>query len=153
MSYTPVTQYRPVHFWLHVRSALGVNEPVALKLHPIAPLALNGPNPSRVDIFMGYSYYGAHGQVKPARTSRIRRSTRVLSLSGAYYFNKYVGGEIVSFTSTTRMAQNDGFYSGYASVRSSAPRCRTSPSSLTGLRLAAFSAARWTEQRQCLLQY
>jgi hypothetical protein len=25
-----------------------------------------GPNPSRVDIFLGYSYFGAHGQVKPA---------------------------------------------------------------------------------------
>ena len=25
-----------------------------------------GVNPSRVDVFLGYSYFGAHGQVKPA---------------------------------------------------------------------------------------
>ena len=31
-----------------------------------APTAPVGPNPSRVDVFMGYSYFGAHGQVKPA---------------------------------------------------------------------------------------
>jgi len=27
--------------------------------------AIVGPNPSRVDVFLGYSYFGAHGEVKP----------------------------------------------------------------------------------------
>src|SRR5690242_8398469 len=51
-----------------------------------------GPNPSRVDIFLGYSYYGAHGVIKPAN---IRYSSIDLGAIGsaAYYFNKYVGAE------------------------------------------------------------
>jgi len=65
-------------------------------------------NPSRVDIFMGYSYFGAHGQVNPAgiRYSSIDEGAM---LSGAYYFNKYVGGEVVSAYHPD--GQNDGMYS------------------------------------------
>ncbi len=28
-----------------------------------------GPNPSRMDIFTGFSYFGAHGQVKPGAST------------------------------------------------------------------------------------
>jgi hypothetical protein len=72
--------------------------------------APGGVNPSRVDVFMGYSYFGAHGQVKPAgiRYSSVDEGA---ALSGAYYFNKYVGGEILGFANPD--GQNDGLYAGY----------------------------------------
>jgi outer membrane protein OmpA-like peptidoglycan-associated protein len=66
-----------------------------------------GPNPSRVDIFMGYSYFGAHGQVKPANI-RYSSIDEGAMLSGAYYFNKYVGGEVVAAFHPD--GQNDGLY-------------------------------------------
>ena len=65
-------------------------------------------NPSRIDIFMGYSYYGAHGQVKPANI-RYSSVDEGAALSGAYYFNKYVGGEIVAMAHPN--GQNDAVYS------------------------------------------
>ncbi|MDE3105713.1 MAG: hypothetical protein KGK08_11100, partial [Acidobacteriota bacterium] len=51
-------------------------------------------NPSRVDIFGGYSYFGAHGTLQPlgANYSSIDKG---LILSGAYYFNKYAGLESI----------------------------------------------------------
>jgi len=52
-----------------------------------------GQNPSRVDIFTGYSYFGAHGQVKPANINYSSVNLGA-TLSGAYYFTKYVGAEI-----------------------------------------------------------
>jgi hypothetical protein len=69
--------------------------------------APSGANPSRVDVFMGYSYFGAHGQVKPAN---IRYSSIDEGAIGsvAYYFNKYVGGEFVFNAHPD--GQNDGFY-------------------------------------------
>nr|WP_213805863.1 OmpA family protein [Granulicella sp. dw_53] len=54
-----------------------------------APL---GPNPSRVDVFTGFSYYGAHGQVKPAGIAYSSIDVGAIG-SGAYYFSKYVGLE------------------------------------------------------------
>lgn len=76
-----------------------------------APAAPSGNNPSRVDLFAGYSYFGAHGQVKPAG---IRYSSVDLGAigSGAYYFNKYVGGEFVFIANPD--GQNDGVYGAYA---------------------------------------
>ena len=70
--------------------------------------APSGPNPSRIDLFMGYSYYGAHGKVTPAN---IKYSSIDLGaiLSGAYYMNKYFGGEVVSTYHPD--GQNDGMYS------------------------------------------
>jgi hypothetical protein len=65
-------------------------------------------NPSRFDVFMGYSYYGAHGMVKPANI-RYSSIDEGAILSGAYYFNKYVGGEIVSTYHPD--GQNDAMYS------------------------------------------
>jgi hypothetical protein len=47
-----------------------------------------------VDIFMGYSYFGAHGQLKPAGISYSSIDLGAIG-SGAYYFNRYFGGEIV----------------------------------------------------------
>jgi hypothetical protein len=67
-------------------------------------------NPSRIDIFAGYSYFGAHGQVKPANIS-FSSVDEGAALSGAYYFNKYVGAEILGFANPN--GQNDGVYAGY----------------------------------------
>jgi len=53
-----------------------------------------GPNPSRVDVFLGYSYFGAHGQVKPAGINYSSINVGAIG-SGAYYFNKYFGGEAI----------------------------------------------------------
>ena len=54
-----------------------------------APL---GSNPSRVDVFTGFSYYGAHGQLKPAGIAYSSIDLGAIG-SGAYYFSKYVGLE------------------------------------------------------------
>jgi outer membrane protein OmpA-like peptidoglycan-associated protein len=51
-------------------------------------------NPSRVDVFTGYSYFGAHGQLKPAAIDYSSIDVGAMG-SGAYYFNKYVGGELI----------------------------------------------------------
>lgn len=74
---------------------------------PSTPPPPTGPNPSRVDIFMGYSYFGAHGQVKPANI-RYSSIDEGAMLSGAYYFNKYVGGEAIFAAHPD--GQNDGLY-------------------------------------------
>jgi hypothetical protein len=63
-----------------------------------------------VDIFMGYSYFGAHGQVKPAGLN-YSSVDEGAALSGAYYFNKYVGMEVLGFANPD--GQNDGSYAGY----------------------------------------
>ena len=77
---------------------------------PSAPVPA-GPNPSRVDIFTGYSYFGAHGQVKPAGISYSSVDEGAAG-SGAYYFNKYVGAEIL-FTAHPD-GNNDGLYTASA---------------------------------------
>ncbi len=58
---------------------------------PAAPPA--GPNPSRVDVFMGYSYWSGHGQLKPAGVGYSSVNLGAIG-SGAYYFNKYAGVEV-----------------------------------------------------------
>ncbi len=82
---------------------------------PAAPsttaAAYNGPNPSRIDIFAGYSYFGAHGAVKPYGINYSSVDEGAV-LSGAYYFNKYFGGEIEGFANPD--GNNDGLYSGSA---------------------------------------
>ncbi len=72
----------------------------------------NAPNPSRVDIFAGYSYLGVtKGGVQP--TGDLESSVDYGAVgSGAYYFNKYFGGEILTFINPN--GTNDGFYAGYA---------------------------------------
>ncbi len=52
-----------------------------------------GPNPSRADLFLGYSYLGPHGVVKPSGIAYSSVDYGAIG-SGAYYFNKFVGAEI-----------------------------------------------------------
>ncbi len=56
--------------------------------------APSGPNPSRVDVFMGYSYYGAHGTIQPQGIAYSSINLGAIG-SGAYYLNKFAGGEIL----------------------------------------------------------
>ncbi len=84
---------------------LGVGSLSAQTSSTAAPL---GVNPSRVDVFFGYSYFGAHGQLKPQGIAYSSINVGGMA-SGAYYFNKYVGGEVVG--SIHPNGQNDGFYS------------------------------------------
>ncbi len=53
----------------------------------------NAPNPSRVDIFTGYSYYGLHSVNQPSGEQFGSVNEGAIG-SGAYYFNRYFGGEI-----------------------------------------------------------
>src|SRR6201991_2426236 len=70
-----------------------------------------GINPSRVDVFLGYSYFGAHGQVKPAGIPYSSIDLGAIG-SGAYYFNKYFGGEIIFAAHPD--GNNDGLYTASA---------------------------------------
>ncbi len=70
-----------------------------------------GPNPSRADVFLGFSYYGAHGQIKPAGINYSSIDLGAIG-SGAYYFNKYVGAEITFVAHPD--GNNDGLYAGSA---------------------------------------
>jgi hypothetical protein len=58
---------------------------------PAAPPA--GPNPSRADVFLGYSYWSGHGTLKPAGVSYSSVDLGAIG-SGAYYFSKYAGIEV-----------------------------------------------------------
>ncbi len=73
--------------------------------------AYTGVNPSKFDLFLGYSYFGAHGYVNPSgfRYSSVDEGAVI---SGAYYFTKYFGAEIEGFANPD--GQNDGLYSGSA---------------------------------------
>ncbi len=64
-------------------------------------------NPSRVDVFTGYSYFGAHGQLKPAGINYSSIDEGAIG-SGAYYFSKYIGAEGI-FTAHPD-GKNDGLY-------------------------------------------
>ena len=77
-----------------------------------------GPNPSRVDVFLGFSYFGAHGQVKPAGINYSSINEGAIG-SGAYYFNKYVGAE-VNFVAHPD-GNNDGLYSASGGMIARAP--------------------------------
>ena len=73
--------------------SLGVASLGAQTPAPTAP-APSGSNPSRVDIFTGYSYFGAHGRLMPVGIPYSSINEGAIG-SGAYYFNKYVGGEVI----------------------------------------------------------
>ena len=77
-----------------------------------------GPNPSRVDVFLGYSYFGAHGEVKPGYIPFSSVNEGAIG-SGAYYFNKYVGGEVVAVDHPD--GNNDGLFTGSGGVIVRAP--------------------------------
>ena len=70
-----------------------------------------GANPSRFDLFTGYSYFGAHGQLKPAGINYSSVDLGAIG-SGAYYFNKYFGGEFVFVAHPD--GKNDGLYTASA---------------------------------------
>lgn len=70
-----------------------------------------GPNPSRVDVFTGYSYFGAHGQLKPAGINYSSINLGAIG-SGAYYFSKYVGMEGIFVAHPD--GKNDGLYTASA---------------------------------------
>jgi len=72
-----------------------------------APAPPSGPNPSRIDVFAGYSYIGPHGVVKPANIGYSSVDVGAIG-SGAYYFNKYVGVEISLAAHPD--GKNDGMY-------------------------------------------
>ena len=78
---------------------------------PAAPTA-SEVNPSRVDIFLGYSYIAPHGQLK----NEVFGNTQFSSInygaiaSGSYFFNKYVGGQ-VEFAAHPN-GNNDAIYTG-----------------------------------------
>jgi outer membrane protein OmpA-like peptidoglycan-associated protein len=83
---------------------LGVGSLNAQTSSTAAPVGLN---PSRADVFLGYSYFGAHGQVKPAGIAYSSIDLGAIG-SGAYYMNKYVGGEAIFAAHPD--GQNDGLY-------------------------------------------
>src|SRR5271156_1872388 len=57
---------------------------------PATTAPATGSNPSRFDVFTGYSYFGAHGQVRPASIGYSSINLGAIG-SGAYYFNRYFG--------------------------------------------------------------
>jgi hypothetical protein len=61
---------------------------------PAATPPASGSNPSRVDIFTGYSYFGAHGRLQPFGLPYSSINEGAIG-SGAIYFNKYFGFEFV----------------------------------------------------------
>jgi hypothetical protein len=71
----------------------------------------NAPSPSRVDIFAGYSYFGVHGDDSTSGEQFGSVNEGAIG-SGAYYFNKYVGGEIAMIANPN--GDGDGFYGIYA---------------------------------------
>jgi len=80
--------------------------------------APSSSNPSRVDIFTGFSYMGAHGTVQPAGFKYDSVNLGVIG-SGAYWFNKYVGAEGVFIGNPDGCPDGncpvggDSFYGGY----------------------------------------
>ena len=98
-----------------------------------------GVNPSRVDVFMGYSYFGAHGQLKPAGINYSSIDLGAIG-SGAYYFNKYVGGEVI-FVASIRTARTTVFYSD-----SAGPIFRAPMQNFTLFAQAWLAARSWADR-------
>jgi outer membrane protein OmpA-like peptidoglycan-associated protein len=69
--------------------------------------AQTAPPISRADVFMGYSYFGAHGMVKPADLPYTSINLGAIG-SVAYYFSKYAGAQ-VEFAAHPD-GNNDGLY-------------------------------------------
>lgn len=59
---------------------------------PSTPAPL-GPNPSKIDVFAGFSYFGTHSPLNPSGVQYSSVNEGAIG-SVAYYFNKYVGGEV-----------------------------------------------------------
>ena len=110
MSYRP---FRNIGRFLLVASvvSLGVGS-LSAQTKPAAGTTAPGDSgPSKVDVFLGYSYFGAHGEVKPGDVAYSSVDVGEMG-SGAYYFNKYAGFEINAVANQN--GHNDGLYSGYA---------------------------------------
>jgi hypothetical protein len=88
--------------------SLGVASLGAQTPSTAAPVGLN---PSKVDVFLGFSYFGAHGEVKPAGINYSSIDEGAIG-SVAYYFNKYVGAEVVFAAHPD--GNNDGLYTASA---------------------------------------
>ncbi len=71
----------------------------------------SAPNPSRVDIFTGYSYYGLHSTISPSGEQFGSVDEGAIG-SGAYYFNRYFGAEVAMIANPN--GNGDGFYGYYA---------------------------------------
>ena len=106
MSYRP---FRSISRYLLAACAVSLGA-ASLSAQTTAPAASEN-NPSRVDVFMGYSYFGAHGQLKPQNINYSSVNEGAIG-SGAYYFNKYVGGEFTFIANPD--GNNDGAYALYA---------------------------------------
>ena len=105
MVYRP---FRTISRFLLAASAVGLGVGSVNAQTTPSTAAPGGINPSRVDVFLGYSYFGAHGQLKPQGIAYSSINVGGIG-SGAYYMNKYAGGEIVG--SVHPDGKNDGFYS------------------------------------------
>jgi hypothetical protein len=75
----------------------------------------NAPNPSRVDIFAGYSYLGTKSDIKPSQEQFSSVNVGAMA-SGAYYISKYFGGEVAMMANPDLYGggQNDAFYGFFA---------------------------------------
>jgi len=70
---------------------MGLGATVLMAQQAPTTAAPTGPNPSRVDIFTGYSYLAPHGNINGVKYNSVDLGAIG---SGAYYFNKYFGGEV-----------------------------------------------------------
>jgi hypothetical protein len=73
---------------------------------PASTAPSSASNPSKVDVFLGYSYFGAHGRLMPPGLPYSSINLGAIG-SGAYYFNKNFGGEFIY--SNHPDGVNDGF--------------------------------------------
>jgi hypothetical protein len=89
--------YRPLRsIGRFVLAACAVSFGVSSLSAQTAPSATGpaGPNPSRIDVFAGYSYFGTHSSLNPSGVQYSSDNAGAIG-SVAYFFNKYVGGEVV----------------------------------------------------------
>ncbi len=89
--------YRPLRsFGRFVLAACAVSFGVSSLSAQTVPstTAPMGPNPSKVDVFAGYSYFGTHSPLNPSGVQYSSVNYGAIG-SGAYFFNKYIGGEFV----------------------------------------------------------
>ena len=91
--------------WLHLSTAFIVFAGAATVLGQTSSQTPSAPtphdsSPSRWDVFMGYSYIAPHGTVATPMPNGVSNSLNYSSINAgaigsvAYYFNRYVGGQI-----------------------------------------------------------
>jgi hypothetical protein len=72
-------------------TSLGAQTPAT---KPATTAAAGEPNPSRFDVFAGFSYFGSHGKLNPGDIPYTSIDKGAAG-SVAYYIDKYLGGEIL----------------------------------------------------------